>query len=164
MIGACLCCFILSLIGAPILGATICLMLIGLVYFGRQQLTLLQAILKDQSCLHYLQSFDLWLETAIEQYVKIYRLFYPILFALCALRFMISDLAQKMPGEWGLIASNSEIAPIAYMLITVVSILLGAVGGRIYRADVHLVYGTEIKKLKALIAELQEIKMAKQDD
>lgn len=158
IIGACLCCLVLSVIGAPILGVIVCLMLLGLVYFGKQQSKSLQAIHKEQSCLDYLQSFDAWLETAIAQYTRVYRLFYPVLFALCALRFVISDAAQDVLGDLSIRTSTGQLELGVYLVIGGGSLLLGLFGGRIYRMDVNLIYGAEIKKLKALIAELQALK------
>ena len=158
IIGACLCCLVLSVIGAPILGAIVCLMLLGLVYFGKQQLKSLQAIHKEQSCLDYLKSFDAWLESAIEQYTRVYRLFYPVLFTLCALRFVISDAIQEVLGDLSIRTSTGQLELGVYLVIGGGSLLLGLFGGRIYRMDVNLIYGAEIKKLKALIAELQALK------
>ena len=150
-------CIVLALFGAPVLGAIIGLMLVGLVFLGKDQLKALQNINKDQSCLHYLQHFDQWLDAAILQYTKIYRLFYPVLFSLCAFRFAISDLANESLLEMGLKTTDGQLDIMVYGGIAVISLLLGLLGGHIYRADLNMVYGAEINKLKELIADLQKI-------
>ena len=158
IIGACLCGLVLSVVGAPILGAIIFLMFMGLAYFGKGQLKALQAIPKELSCLHYLQSFDTWLVSTMAQYTQIYRLFYPALFALCALRLVVSNAIQEVLGDLSIRTSTGQLEPAVFLAIAGISLLLGLFAGRIYRVDINLVYGAEIKKLKALIVELEELK------
>lgn len=145
---------VLSLIGAPVLATLIFLMLAGVVYVGKQHVKSLQKIHKDQSCLDYLKAFDRWLTAGISMYVKVYRIFYPALFALCALRLGTADFASKELSQIGLISTDGQMTLLMYIIVAGISILLGVFAGTIYRADVNLVYGKEIQKLKELIAEL----------
>ena len=86
---------ILTYIGAPLLGIVVAVMLASLVLVGKQQLKQLNAINKDASSLAYLQAFDTWLDSAIVQYTKIYRYFYPALFTVCAVRLVYSRSSTK---------------------------------------------------------------------
>lgn len=155
MIGAVVIFTTLTFIGAPVLGVLVGLMLGGLVAVGNYQLKALRKITKTQSSFDYLMAFDKWLMSAINQYVRLYRFFYPALFALCSLRLCYSNDAQTLLADWQLLGDSGHPSAVLFAAIAIVSIVLGIVGGRIYRADVTLVYGREIKKLKALIREME---------
>ena len=148
---------VIAFMGAPILGGIICIMLNGLVYLGKGQLKSLQTIDKGQSCLQYLTDFDHWLDSAIAQYVKIYQLFYPTVFALCALRFSSSEFATEQLMAMELLTANGQPESMVYLIIAAITVVIGLLGGVIYRADLNIVYGAEIKKLKALISELKQL-------
>lgn len=158
LIGAAVIFAVLAVFGAPILGLIIAAMLLGLVMVGKKQLTGLQSINKGVSSYEYLKSFDAWLDDAIAQYTNIYRYFYPSLFLLCAIRFLVSDfgssIASQFPAE--LVISGAPI-PIS-LLIVLVTVMLSILGGRVYQADVNMVYGKQIQKLKELIADMEALR------
>lgn len=149
---------VLAFWGAPLLGAVICAMLLGLVYVGKQQLKTLNMISKELSSYDYLCAFSRWLDNSIEQYVKVYRFFYPCLFVLCTVRALNSELGREFIGSF----ENAYIVlglPLGcWAFIGVSAGLLGLLGGRLYRADVTLVYGKEINKLKSLIADMEALR------
>lgn len=149
---------VLWYLGAPFLAILIALMLSGLVLVGKQQLKELRLINKSVSCFEYLQAFEQWLEKAIQQYTRIYHAFYPALFLICGMRFLYSDLAASiLPGY----ASEYLILGLPLVLVlpvALVAVVLGFAGGAIYRADVNLVYGQQIYKLKELIAEMKALR------
>ena len=148
----------LSFLGAPFLGAAIAVMLYGLVRVGQKQLTELKQIHKGTDCYHYLVSFSTWLTAAIEQYAKIYKYFYPVLFILCSVRLCYSDFATSLFAEIALEPQAFGIPLVFLILIAIVSIILGRFGGTLYRADVNLVYGKEIKKLEELIKDMETLR------
>ncbi len=154
--GAITICIVLSIFGAPVLGGLIALMLCGLIYIGKKQLKELEKVDKTANSFVYLQAFDIWLDNAITQYTKIYRVFYPTLFALCSVRFMYSETGSGALAEFNLI-NDGQISLLVYVAICVIAIIISMLAGVIYRADVNLVYGHEIKKLKQLIADMREI-------
>lgn len=143
---------------APILGGVVGLMFCGLVVIGRQQLRSLKTINKDVSSFEYLQAFDQWLDKGIAQYVTVYRIFYPALFLICTTRFLYSDMAHSLlPIE----DSGYNVAgmPLLFLLpVLFVTVILGFTGGALYQADVKLVYGRQIDKLKELISEMKQLR------
>jgi hypothetical protein len=155
LIGAATLFAVLSFFGMPFLGLTIALMLCGLVTFGQRQLSQLRLISKEVSSFEYLKSFDLWLDNSINQYVTIYRYFYPALFSVCAVRFTYSDLGISAAEKFELTALIFGIPAIFLIMIILAAGILGVIGGSIYRADVNLVYGREMAKLKELIADME---------
>ena len=149
---------VLAIMGAPILGGFIACMLLSLVFVGKQQLVALKQITKDQNCYDYLVSFDNWLENAMKQYTQIYRVFYPLLFLSCATRILYSDFGKDIIGSFTNTISIAGIPWFCWLIVISITLLLGVFGGNIYRADVNLVYGAEIKKLKSLINEIHSLK------
>jgi hypothetical protein len=158
LIGAAVICLALSFFGAPILGGIITLMLCGLVYVGQRQLKELQRIDKTDSSLKYLVAFDTWLDNAIATYSTIYRFFYPTLFLLCAIRFIHSGWGEAMLTELSLVNEQGHTSVITYAIIALFTVVLGFAGGAIYRADVGIVYGREISKLKEMITEMKSLR------
>lgn len=145
-------------VGAPFVGAIIAAMLTGLVMAGHGQLKKLSKISKDQSSFEYLNEFDIWLDNAIAQYTQIYRFFYPALFAICTVRYAYSDNAIAVLTQLDMVNSNGMPSFTIYAAIGLISLILGVAGARIYRADVTMVYGREIKKLKALLSEMKALR------
>lgn len=149
---------VLVFIGAPVLGVLVALMFIGLVAVGRKQLVELQKIKKDSDCYCYLVSFNNWLQSAIDKYAKIYRFFYPLLFVLCGLRLCYSELLTQFFNDLGLEPQVIGLPLLALGVILLVAIVLGLSGSALYRADVNLVYGKQIDKLKELIDDMEQLR------
>ena len=91
------------------------------------------------------------------QHEKVYRIVYPMLFALCALRLGMADFARQGLSTIGFISSEGQMTWLMYGAVACICLLLAVFAGRIYRADIDLVYGQEIQKLKALIGELESL-------
>lgn len=149
---------VLVFIGAPVLGLVIALMFVGLVLVGRKQMVELQNIKKDSDCYCYLVSFNSWLQSAIDQYAKIYRFFYPALFVLCGLRLSYSELLTQFFNDVGLEPQVIGLPLLALGVIAIVAVILGLSGSALYRADVKLVYGSQIEKLKELISDMEQLR------
>ena len=94
--------------GAPILAAVLCLMLNGLVYWEKDNLSHYKTSTKGKAVYPTSNEFDHWLDGAIAQYVNLYRLFYPTVFALCALRFSISEFATEQLMAMELLTANAQ--------------------------------------------------------
>lgn len=149
---------VLVFIGAPVLGLLIASMLVGLVLVGRKQLAELQSIKKDSDCYCYLVSFNSWLQSAIDQYAKIYRFFYPALFVLCGLRLCYSELLTQFFDDVGLEPQFIGLPLLVLGGIALVAVVLGLSGSALYRADVNLVYGKQIDKLEELISDMEQLR------
>lgn len=149
---------ILAVFGVPVLGLIIALMLSGLVAVGKKQLRELKTINKDVSSFDYLKAFDQWLDKSIQDYVKVYRFFYPSLFLVCAIWFLFSDIGAELINSIPEMYSVFDIPIIILAGLVVVTLLIGLVAERVYRADVKLYYGGEMTKLKELISDMENLK------
>jgi len=162
LIGASIFFAVLSFLGAPLFGLYIVLLFVLLVVVGRIQLKQLQNIDKSIGSYQYLTAFNEWFEQSCEQYTKIYRVFYPLLFLSCITRFGVSENGLKVinkvielqPGE-------PVIAGVPWMIwapVILITTLLTFGAGAIYRADVNLVYGRQMTKLRDIIRDMESLK------
>ena len=158
LLGALVVFAIFIVMGAPLLGVVVGLMLIGLVVVGKRQLKALKGINKDASSFDYLKSFDNWLECSIQEYVYVYRWFYPSLFLVCAIRLCYTTIAAQFFAESMPFTTIFNVPVIVFIGIALGAVLLALAAERVYRADVKLYYGEEMRKLKALIAEMESLK------
>ncbi len=89
---------------------------------------------------------------------KVYRFFYPGLFLVCAIWFLFSDIGAELINSIPEMYSVFDIPIIVLAGLVVVTLLIGLVAERVYRADVKLYYGGEMTKLKVLISEMENLK------
>ena len=149
---------VLTFFNEMMLGLFVGLMLAGLVAIGKKQRNSLANINKEQSSFDYLKSFDTWLEKCINEYVKIYRFFYPVLFLVCSFRFLFSEVGTSLVRQYVVSTSETDVQITVGFGLVLAGILMGFFAERIYRADVELYYGEEIRKLKALISDMEALK------
>jgi hypothetical protein len=84
------------------------------------------------------------------------------MFLACAVSFIHSETGQNISQQFppGLLIADIPIPLLIFILL--VTLVLAASAGAIYRADINLVYGKEIKKLKQLISDMQELGVSEQ--
>ena len=135
------------------LGLFLSSVLLVLVAIGKQQKRGLQNIDKTMSSLEYLTAFDTWLDQCIQRYTLVYRVAYPVMFSACAVSFIHSDTGQSIAQQFpqGMVVAGTPIPILAFIILVIV--MLAASAGAIYQADINMVYGKEINKLKQLIAD-----------
>ncbi|WP_371189191.1 hypothetical protein [Thalassotalea maritima] len=126
---------------------------------GKKNQRLLQHIDKQQDTFHYLQTFDDWLEAMMQQYDKLYRVFYPLLFLVTIAEFnlasaeTIESITTKVPFVSVFILDS------LWHVLTVISIsaILCYFGACIYRFDMKMTYGDQLKALKQTLADMRSL-------
>lgn len=153
-------------IGIPVMGAIFFVTLAVLVMINQRLLRSLEKIDKGNSSYAYLKSFKHWMDHQIGVNKRLSTLLYPIFFMAFVLGFWFKD-AEGLPlGERlveKILTSFPEMTlvfgiPLAGIIIAVfVMSFLAHFGGRIYKWDMNIVYGSVIKKLDELIADIENL-------
>jgi Ca2+/Na+ antiporter len=112
--------------------------------------------------LDYLKSFDRSLKGALSKNAKILRFSYPLYF-LIAMSTMWSawnkgELTSKMYQKFPDLIFIGSVPLFALIIAGVATILMFYFSDRIYRWDVHLMYGRVFGKLEETIAEMEKLK------
>ncbi len=149
------------LLGALYASIVFFALFMGLVWFSRAEMKALEEMDKGSSSYDYLKSFRNWLETITAKYKRFYRFFYPVFFIVFGIgmwRIMqhqgvVEKLLEKFDlGMWHGI-------PLWFALpLMVVAILFGVYSGYIYKEDLQIIYGPEIRKLDEMIADMEELR------
>ncbi len=102
------------------------------------------------------------MKSIIDRYTKIYRFFYPVLFIACATQALVTEQGRVIMNS--LINEYPNIpfylgTPV-YIIVAILAIsgLLAFFAGRIYQADMDVIYGRALKKLDEIIADMEELR------
>ncbi|MEO1259978.1 MAG: hypothetical protein AAFZ15_14390 [Bacteroidota bacterium] len=165
--GAFILLFVSFLVRLQYMGVPMFFFLLFMAYVDKKLLTELEQIDKNKTSYHYLKSFDNWMDKKNTVNIKIARILYPYVFIALLMGFwhmklkdqsmgnlFMEKLLQEFPGTslflglpiWGIL--------IVLLIVTFLFIF----GARIYKWDINLVYGPIIKKLKELIADMEELR------
>lgn len=152
----------LSVVGAPLLGVYVCCLLIPLIVIAQKELKKSIVLSKGQSSYDYLLSFNQWLNSSIATYSRYYKVFYPLLFIGMAIQGVTSNAGEK------LIALLLQTFPTALLIfnqpyylwigILVIFLIVMKYADAIYRFDLNIIYGRQIKKLQELIRDMEELR------
>ncbi|MDW3193741.1 MAG: hypothetical protein R8G66_15325 [Cytophagales bacterium] len=144
-------------------GAFIVLLLSYLIWVGKRQAKELEHIQYGASSYIYLCSFNHWLQNAIEEYRRIYRYIYPILF----LSIIVGMLYAELPGFESLITRimndpNTTLVqglPIFWILpISTFIIAAFFLSEFLYKFDLNAIYGGIFRKLEELLQDMEELR------
>ncbi len=153
--------------GLPLIGISWFLIMSGLVIVNSRLMKGLNKINNHANSYEYLVSFNKWLQNQISINRKMARLYYPFFFLSIVVGFWLVDaegipLGERLVGEvlYGFpdIYMVNGIPLLAIVFMAVVAGILAMFGGRIYMWDVNLIYGRVFKKLKELMADIEELK------
>ena len=143
-------------------GIALFILLNALVIVGKKELDNLTLIDKGVSSYQYLKAFDQWLKKVIAIYTKIYRFFYPLIFLAFALGMWYSKFGTAVLEKLKLKFPNMQVVlgmPIyGWIGIIVITIIVTIFSSKIYRWEMNVVYGRELKKLEELIADMDELR------
>ena len=127
----------------------------------------LEKIDKSQNSYQYLSSFNMWIQEMVRVNTKLSRYLYPYVFLSLILGFWFGGFGGNIPGEEFI---NNIIIdyPDTYLvfglplfgILGVIFImgLLAFFGGQIGKWDLNIIYGSILKKLKVLLAEMEELR------
>ncbi|WMN60738.1 hypothetical protein NI389_05380 [Pseudoalteromonas xiamenensis] len=153
---------VMTMIGAPLLGGYICLLVSPLIYIAKRELSKSYDLSKGQSSLDYLQNFDLWLKSSIAAYGAYYRVAYPLLYLGMVTQAIMSQAGHKvlalcltqLPTDYVLF----DVPYYLWLVILLVFVVVVRYSEAIYRFDLNVVYGRQFKKLEEIIADMRELK------
>ena len=154
-------------VGIPITGVIFFIALSVLVFINKMLLNGLDKIDKGASSYQYLKTFNEWIQKQVAINKKMSRFLYPIIFISMILGFWFKD-AEGMPLGERLVSEILYGFPDTYLIfgvpligIVIALVIIGLLvlfGGRIYKWDLNIVYGRVFKKLKELMADIEELK------
>lgn len=116
--------------------------------YNKRQIDRIKTLDQGATSFDYLRSFDRWIKDVLARSVKITRFSYPIYF-LIASSIVWSVWNEQTAGE--LTVAGGIIVAMATLVVFYFS-------DRIYRWDVHLMYGRVFRKLERTIAEMEKLK------
>ncbi len=153
--------FIISfLVGVPIIGGFMLILLTWVVYVGIKIINELENIDKGNSSYLYLKSFHDWLKSAINTYAKIYRFIYPLFFLAFMAGFWFANLSKGLRDQ--IINDPDTVLVFGIPVYWVAPILLFAglfsiFSYKIYLLDIKAVYGSLMNKLEELISDMESL-------
>jgi hypothetical protein len=155
------------LVGIPYMGIPFFIAMNLLVILNKRLLNSLMLIDKGNNSYDYLMSFDTWLKFQISSNKRFARFFYPIIFLSLVAGFWMKESGDLRIGEHvvnKLLLTYPDLQlmfgfPLIGLIgVSLVTVILFLVGGRIYEWDLNIVYGRIIKKLDEMVADIKELK------
>jgi hypothetical protein len=145
----------------PVMGVLMFILFNAIVLVNKKLLKGLNKIDKNVNSYQYLKSFDNWMKEQILINMKMSRYIYPYIFlaVISGFRFS-SDIRDNL----SIIFEDHQIYYIygipVYWVLTMlfVVVMLAIFGGRIYKWDLNIVYGRILKRLKELLADMDELR------
>lgn len=153
--------------GIPYMGIGMFILLNGVVVINKKLMKGLNQINKNVNSYDYLQSFDKWMkeQTAVNE--RMSRFLYPLIFLVMAVGFWFGPFGADDPGQAlvnEMLANSPNMilifgVPLLFWSICIgIFILLGILGGKIYRKDLGIVYGRVLKKLDEILTDMEELR------
>ena len=154
-------------VGIPITGVIFFVTLSVLVFINNKLLNDLEKIDMGVSSYQYLKAFNQWKNKQIAINKKMSRFLYPIIFISMILGFWFKD-AEGMPLGERLVGEILIGFPDIYLIfgipligigiVLLILILLAFFGGRIYKWDLNIIYGSVFKKLEELMSDIESLR------
>ena len=147
--------------GMYIAGMGICVLLLWIVWRGWKSLGELGEIDTGLSSYDYIIAFDAWLQEVLSKFGKIYRVFYPALFVSYVSGLLMSPIGQDLIEH---LRTDEDVwrlfgIPVLWVSITaIVGILMTVYSQKLYEWDYNLMYGGKMRKLKEIIADMEELR------
>lgn len=145
------------------IGIFVALLMYYLIWVGRRQSRYLEAIQYGSSSYVYLKSFNDWLQNSIDEYRKVYRFIYPMLFTA----FIIGTLFARILDQESIISKIMndpdtylvQGLPVYWILpLALIVFLSFAFSGTLYKLDLYSVYGGILRKLEELLMDMDELR------
>lgn len=151
-----------ALLGVPLAGGFIFLLLMGVFALAVKQGRSLKDLDHGLSSYEYLKAFNNWIHGVIAKNVKVMRFFYPLVFLGSMAPIWYTFEQGEITGK--LLAENPDIPLLFGIPVVALAAVLGVMllmvifGGKIYRWDVYLVYGGVFRKLDGLVNDMEELR------
>lgn len=154
-------------VGIPITGVVFFVTLSVLVMINKKLLNGLEKIDMGTSSYQYLKAFNQWKEKQIAINKRMSRFLYPIICMSIIVGFWFKDaegipLGERLVSEILIGFPNMYLIygiPLIGIVITLfILALLAFFGGRIYKWDLNIVYGSVFKKLEELMSDIERLR------
>ena len=146
------------LLKLPIVGLILATLFVAVGMKGNSNMKKMHELDQNQSNYNYLKGFDNWLQLMIANGVKTMRFFYPLCFLLAVASMWFSGLDEIINNK--LSNDTADIIILSgSIIVALVFILMIYYGEKIYRWDINIVYGRMFKKLKEIIADMEELRV-----
>ncbi len=154
--------------GFFVFGLWLSTLFLGIAYLGKIHYHKMEKIDKTLNIFAYLQAFDAALQRVLIVFTRVYRYFYPLVFVSIMIKIRYSEIGLKVMEKWALEFPDGRMVldfPLWYFIGNLVVVVLAFVfAPLIYKWDIQLVYGPIMKKLKELIADMEELNNQKEDE
>ncbi len=150
------------IMGIPYMGISVFILLNVIVIINKKLLDSLQEIDKGVSSYEYLTAFNSWMKKQVSINKRMSTFIYPILFLSVVIGIWVSNDFQDF--FTAIMARPNEIylmngIPVFWLLgVILVTCIFALIGGRIYKWDVNLMYGSLFKKLDEIVADIEELR------
>ena len=158
---------IVTLVHIPYMGMAFFVLFGVLTFFAVKFLNKLDNINKNMNSYQYLKAFDEWTKEMIQFNTKISRYLYPYVFLSMIAGFWYGSIGGDIPGEILLEYINKTfpdtILVFGLPLIGLIGVLLivsllAFFGGKIGEWDLKIGYGRILKRLEALLNDMEELR------
>ena len=152
--------------GVPLIGSCMALLWVWLLSEGYKESIKLNKIDKGENSYEYVKSFHKWRVEAVDNFSKIYKVFYPV-FGMFVLLFILHSnlfIHNSTQTNYQEIMNNPETLilfglPVYYVIGTIlIMIFLFFMSEPLYRLDIKLAYGKILKKLDILLEDMEELR------
>jgi len=158
VIGAVLAVIGFTLLDLPITGIGFAIVTLTITVVNKRLLTNLESIDKCANSYDYLKAFDSWMSNQLSINERMAKRYYPAIFLSIAFGFWFSPHGPRILGPVDFGYTLNGIPILALIPITLISILLWLVGGRLYKWDLNMIYGRILKKLDELLADMEDLR------
>lgn len=151
-----------ALLGVPLAGLFIFLLLMGVFALAVKQGRSLNELDHGLSSYEYIKTFNHWIHGILAKNVKVMRFFYPLIFLASMAPIWFTFKNGEVTGK--ILAENPDIPLLFGIPVVALAIVFGIMllmvifGGKIYRWDVNLVYGSTFRKLESLVSDMEELR------
>ena len=151
----------------PFMGIGFFITSVGIVLINKKLFQSLHKINKTDNSYTYLKTFDKWMKEQIRINKIMASCYYPLFFLSTVIGFWHFNYKEELLGQTIInklkyYSPNSalifDIPLVIVLAVTIISILLAIVGGRIYYWDLKLVYGCVFNKLDEIIEDMETLK------
>ena len=152
------------LLGAPIAGFGVALLLALVVQRSRGEWAQLERIDKSGSSYDYLTAFLAWRRGAMQRFTRLYRVVYPAIVLVFAGGIWFSAHGDRIRES--LLHEVPDLTMIGGIPATVLLPILGVAlamcvfAGPLYRLDINLIYGRQFRQLEEVVADMEELRHA----
>jgi hypothetical protein len=155
------------LVQIPYMGLGMFVILNILVVINKRLMKGLRKIDKSVNSFQYLKTFDSWMKEQVSINEGFARFLYPVFFLSILSGWWFGEFGGDVPGQTfvnELTLRYPEMLiifgiPLYGLLGGILAVvLLAYFGGKIYKIDLNIVYGRELKKLNEIIEDMEELR------